>query len=244
MPGRLRREEGLEDPREGRGVHSAAVVAHGEHDVRPRAPGGVRRDVRLVELHVARLDPERPALRHRVARVHGEVHEHLLDLTGVGLHASEAGREVLADPHVLAEEAREHRLGVRDDFVQDEDRDPLDLLAAEREELPRQRGRALGGPADLGDLREGGLAQRTLRQELGVAKDRGEEVIEVVCDPAGELADSFHPGRLPLPRLIPDPLSVVQLHSISPEAPAGQPEVPPVSIDGWEGCFSTTPRCP
>ena len=111
--------------------------------------------------------------------------------------------------------------------VQDEDRDLLDLLAAEREQLSRERGRPLGGAADLGDFGEGGVAQRTLRQELGVTKDRGEEVIEVVCDPAGELADSFHPGRLPALRLSPDPLLVVLLHSVSPEEPAGRPEDPP-----------------
>ena len=48
------------------------------------------------------------------------------------------------------------------------------LLAAEGEQLARQRGRALAGVADLLDAssRRGSSASRLAEQELGVAEDR------------------------------------------------------------------------
>ena len=71
-----------------RRVHADAGVGHREHDVRARArrPRWLAAYV-VVELDVARLDGELAAARHRVARVDDEVHDHLLELAGIGQHA-------------------------------------------------------------------------------------------------------------------------------------------------------------
>src|SRR5439155_9086527 len=83
--GVLRREERLEDMRPRLGVHADARVADGEDDVQAgleRARAGLDR---RGELDAPRLDDELSTLWHRVARVQGEVHDHLLELAAVAL---------------------------------------------------------------------------------------------------------------------------------------------------------------
>ena len=41
------------------------------------------------------------------------------------------------------------------------------------------------------------VGRELLEQQVGVAEDRGEQVVEVVRDAAGEPADRFHLLRLP-----------------------------------------------
>src|SRR5438445_1058385 len=41
-------------------------------------------------------------------------------------------------------------------------------------------------------MRVGALLGESLRDQLGVRQDDGEQVVEVVGNPAGELADRFH----------------------------------------------------
>ena len=82
--------------------------------------------------------------------------------------------------------------------VQVEDLRLQHLLAAEGEQLRRQPARALAG---LPDLLEIGRHAPTslahlLERELAVAEDDGEQVVEIVGDAAGELADRLHFLRL------------------------------------------------
>ena len=72
------------------GVMPVPVSRHREHHVGTRRHREVRRRVVLVELDVGGLDRQRAAVRHGVARVDREVHDDLLDLPAVGLHAAPA----------------------------------------------------------------------------------------------------------------------------------------------------------
>ena len=69
-----------------------------------------------------------------------------------------------------------------------------DLLAAEGQQLAGQGGGALAGLLDRLEL----LAQRVGRvgdpaqREIGVAQDRGQQVVEIVGDPAGQPPDRLH----------------------------------------------------
>ena len=102
-----------------------------------------------LELDGRRLDRERAAVGHRVARVHGEVEDHLLELPRVGLDRAGSGVEVHDERDVLADQAVEHLLDVGDDLVQVELAGLNHLLAAEREELLRERRGPGSGVLDL-----------------------------------------------------------------------------------------------
>jgi hypothetical protein len=71
----------------------------------------------------------------------------------------------------------------------------------------RQVGREPDADADIVDLREllaaGHFALR--EQDLGVARDHHQQVVEVVRDPSGEPPDRLHPLGLPEPLLEPQP---------------------------------------
>src|ERR1700736_2687294 len=79
----LRGEERLEDLEPRRLLHADAGIAHREQRVLARYQWPVRLGVLLVERHLLRLDGQLSPGRHRVARVDGEVHDDLLELTGV-----------------------------------------------------------------------------------------------------------------------------------------------------------------
>ena len=80
-----------------------------------------------------------------------------------------------------------------DHFVQIQVLGLDDLAAAEGEELAGEVGGALGGQADLlgGVQRFLGQFRRQGKQR-GMALNDGEDVVEIMGDAAGELADGFH----------------------------------------------------
>ena len=68
-----------------------------------------------------------------------------------------------------------------------------DLLAAEGEQLARERGGALGGVGNfLRGAAQARIGAEALEQEFGVAGDHHQQIVEVVRDAAGEPADGFH----------------------------------------------------
>ena len=152
------------------------------------------RRVLLVDVHVRGLDRQLASLRHRVARVDDEVHEHLLDLTWVGLHAPEPRFEDGDDLDVLADQAAQHLVHFAEDVVQLKNSGLEKLLPAEREQLAGQRAGSVGRLGDLLDvLANAGVSfSETVEGELAVAADRGQQVVEVVSHAAGELADGLH----------------------------------------------------
>ena len=175
------------------------------------APGralAARGDVVFVELDVLGLDRQPPAVGHRVARVGREVEDHALDLRLVGLDRREAGRDPHADADVVADDPPHHRLHPGHDLVEVEHARVQHLAPAEGEQLAREAGRLLGRVGDLAEL----LAARRVglgEQDLRVARDHGQQVVEVVRDAAGEPPDRLHLLRLAEPLLEPQPLGHV-----------------------------------
>ena len=185
-------EEGLEEVRLHVRVHADARVRHLEHHVRARLDPDPRRLV-LADRAIGRLDGQPAAVRHGVARVDGEVQEHLLDLTGIGRHGSEVRRGHRDELDRLAEEPIEHRVQAADDAVDVEHGGREHLLSAEGQELARERRRLVGGLADpLGIDAERVLGGQPPQDEVAVAADDHEQVVEVVSDAARELADGVH----------------------------------------------------
>ena len=97
---------------------------------------------------------------------------------------------------VLAENALEHALGVPKDLVQIYRPWLHQLLLAEGKQLPRQVCRTLCRLANGPSIVDEGLGSiqfgKVLDQRLGLTEDDGQNVVEVVRDPAGQPADGVH----------------------------------------------------
>ena len=100
---------------------------------------------------------------------------------------------------MLADGAAQHLLHRGDDLVEVEDLRLDHLPAGEGEQLAGEARRPFGGPRDLSEVAAGrfqalwpvgfGRGGEFLGDERRVVEDHGEEVVEVVRDPAGELAE-------------------------------------------------------
>ena len=160
--------------------------------MRAAAPSGNRLAFRVG-------DHDAAALGHGVAGVDHQVHHRLLDLPGIDREIPQFGIERRRQRDALADQAAQHRLQVAHDLVQVDDARLQHLLAAEGEQLPRQRRGLVAGLLDLVD-RHLGVAGcqfvRRLAQQRGVTVDDGEQVVEVVGDAARQAADGVHLLRL------------------------------------------------
>ena len=139
-----------------------------------------------LDLAIGGLDRQASALRHGVAGVEREVDQHLFELRGIGAHRPQVRRQLQIDRDVLADQAVEHAAHVGDALVEHDDFRREDLPPAEREQLSGQRRRAIGRVEDLLDVGLERRAVQLLQQQLGIAADRGQQVVEVVRDAARE----------------------------------------------------------
>ena len=142
-------------------------------------------------------DRELAAVRHGVAGVDREVDHDLLELVHVGLDGPEvaAVAEVELDP--LAEQALQEHRQVGEPVVEVEHLRPQRLAARKRQQLAHEARGPVGVLLDLHDVLEGRVGRPVVReQQIGIADDRLQHVVEVVRDAAGELADGVHLLRL------------------------------------------------
>ena len=135
--------------------------------------------------------------RHRVARVDREVDDHLLELARVGAHRARS-RPCLTTSLTVSPSSRLSRCDTSRHHVgQLQHLRAQRLLAREGEQLAGQAGGAVRVRLDLLDVVIVAVARRVAHQhQVAMADDRGQDIVEVVRDAAGELADRLHLGRL------------------------------------------------
>jgi hypothetical protein len=156
------------------------------------------------------LEHETPAISHRVARVDGEVGDHLLELGAIGIDEHRGFGADGDELDLVADQLPKQLLHVGDDLTQVDDLRLQHLATPECEQLPRQLRRLICGRKQVPDVPSGLvlLALESLERELAVAADREEEVVEVVGDTACKVSDRFEPLRVPklvleaLPQLV------------------------------------------
>src|SRR5207247_1886122 len=232
LPGGLRGEEGLEHVRARLLVHADPGVTHREADVlaRPHRPPCLA--LIFGQVHAPGLDPQHAAVRHRIAGIGDEVEEDLLRGVHIGAHVGEV---VLArgDDLDVGRQDTAQEPGQIADQAAEVDRLELEAGAAgEPEQLlhhhaaPQSR-RHHVPQVGLG-IRLAG--RKRLRDQLGVREDDGEQIVEVVSDAAGELADRLHLlglaqlllERAPLRHVLRDRLEAVDRAVGAPHRAAGE----------------------
>ena len=147
----------------------------------------------LVDEGVVEADGEFASARHGVARVDDEVHEDLLDLARVGSDLAQVRVHDDGEFDVFADGAVEEALDFAERGGEVDYLGGDHLAAAEGEQLVGEFGGALAGGLNVGDLLAQGVGGgHEGQQEIAVAEDDGEGVIEVVGDAAGQAADGLH----------------------------------------------------
>ncbi len=195
---RLGGEEGVENPLDQIARHADAAVGHAQRHVLARRQVAFRGSS-FIEPFVGGFDGEPAAVGHRVAGVDAQIQQRVFEL--VGVHQGQpqtAGTDHLH--HHTRSDGAPHQVGhALDQAVEIGALGVERLPPRERQQAMRQGRRALepalGGVDVAVDRIEAALAQTDL-QHLQAAADGGEQIVEVVRQPAGELADRFHFLRL------------------------------------------------
>ena len=161
----------------------------------------LRRSGHRARSRMPHLEPQLAAARHRIARIDGEVHDDLLEQRRVGRDLRKLTLTRTFELDRLAEDAPQHRHQLLDHVPEIDPLGLCDLPAAEREQLPRERRRSLGGLDDLlCQLECIAAGLRPLAEHLAAPEDHRQVVVEVVRDATGEAPDCLH--LLGLPQLL------------------------------------------
>ncbi len=157
------------------------------------APRRKRRRLR----HIGGADRQRSAARHRVARIDGEVDDHLFELPLIDLGETQIAAVNELQLDILADQAAQ-QVRQLDQHVADIEHARLHrLLAREGQQLPHEIGGAVAVLLDLHDVGEGRVARPEPHQQQVAKPDhRRQQVVEIMRDAAGELSDRLHLLRL------------------------------------------------
>src|SRR5437588_10711322 len=95
--------------------------------------------------------------------------------------------------NVLTDEPEQRALEISDERIDFDDAWLKRLPAAKCEELSSQNGGTTGGAANLADMaRDRALPPSLGKNQVAVTKDGGEEIVEIVRDPACKLPKGLH----------------------------------------------------
>ena len=132
-----------------------------------------------------------------VARVDAEIDQRGFDLRTIDVGRPEVRIDDGLDLDVLAERTTQQAAGRRHEVVEDGLLRLQHLFAREGQELADQVGGALHGFAHLVEpWMDADSHSVVVAQGVDVGHHQHEDVVEVVCHAAGELADRFHLLRL------------------------------------------------
>ena len=168
-------------------------VADRDHRVGSRGDFAVSFGIGFVEMHVAGFEGQFSPIRHGIARIDGKVDDRRGELTRVDQCRPGVFLKHRFDLDLLAKRRPEQPGGADDQLIDINRAWVQRLLAGEGQKTLRQFGAALRGLVDhRGNCRELGLVGDGVRQDLDGTGDDGENVVEVVGNAAGQLADGFH----------------------------------------------------
>nr|WP_232203938.1 hypothetical protein [Chlorobaculum parvum] len=135
--------------------------------------------------------------RHGIFGVNGKVHDDLFELAGIPAHGKRLLMQMVANVDVGPDGSPQKLLEVPDHFVQINGSELKRLAAAEGQKLPDKFTRFEGGVMDDFDILLAlfGFTD-ALQQHLGVAENRGQEIVQIMRDATGKPTDRFDFLRL------------------------------------------------
>src|SRR5581483_2546208 len=140
----FRGEERLEDSLLCVGVHSHSGIADREHDILSWLYAmGDSDGVLAIDACICSADLQRAALRHCVASVDCKIHDEVLEFSPVHLHRPQLGIEISHELDGRTKDTAEHVRHVFYNLIHVEYRGFEQLLAAEGEQVTRERSAAL-----------------------------------------------------------------------------------------------------
>ena len=153
--------------------------------------------VSLIQIGVASLNREFTAEGHRVAGVHSQVHDDLLNLPGVCFDPPQSRFKNCEQDDVFSNQPPQHVLQIGDGHVEVKHLRSKHLAAAESQQLAGERGGTLAGTMDFFDV----TAQRWVRgkfvqKEFRVSINDGQQVVEIVSHTARQAPHGLDLGRL------------------------------------------------
>ena len=188
-----------------------AVVADAQPDVRL---GRVRigRARHIAPGETRHVNPDPAAGGQRIAGVQHEIENRLLDLRRIDFDQRRLVRHLARQLDVFANQARQHALQPENGLIEIDLLREKHLLAAERQQLLRQRRRALPRLLDFLEGRSIRIVRRpVIEQQLRVAENRRQQIIEIVRDAARQPPDALHLLEVRQPRLEHPPFGGVAL---------------------------------
>ena len=193
----LGREEGLKQVIFDLVRHAHAGVDDADDDIigrRKRIQSG-RCLVVLRHCHRCRFQSQLSAAAHGIAGIDRQVQNDLSELVRIHLdvRASFIAVKLTNDRNVIAEKTQERALQILHKTIRFNHARLERLLATEGQKLPGQSRGASGGAADLGHMAgDGSLGARFGKNEVAVAQDSGQKIIEIMRDAGRQLSERFH----------------------------------------------------
>ena len=192
--------------------HSGAGVGDGDLHVLPGAQVGILPAIAVVEIGVGGFDSQFAAVGHRIAGIDGEIEDRGFELGGIDFDRPDTAGADDFERHVFAERTAE-KIGKPVEQPVDVDRGRIERLLPGERQQPFGQGRgALGAVHRIADAlgefqvrRIGPGFEQALRR-LQIADDDGEQVVEIMGDAAGQVADGIELLRLPQRFLRREPL--------------------------------------
>src|SRR6266852_1981429 len=195
--GFLGREEWLENARLGGRVHSVPRVADAYYHVRARLHRWARSRVFLVDNRVLRLDGQRAPYRHGVAGVHGQVQQHLLELSGIRFYAPERVTQSKTKLNVFPNQPSQELAHLSDQLIHVQNFGLEHLHPAESKHLAGQRSGPVGGFQNLlGVAVEKVPGSQAVEEQFTVPSYHRQQVVKVVSHAACQSSQRLHLLRL------------------------------------------------
>ena len=142
-----------------------------------------------------RSDGDRSRVGDGIDRVHHKIDDDLIELTRIELHALDSGIKIQHQDDACRHQTPEQRMNGAKRVVQVHQARPQHLTAAEREQLLDQRGSAIGRPHQFFQRVVAVDDRRPVLdlEKVGANDDHRQQIVEVVGDAAGQLADGLQP---------------------------------------------------